>query len=409
MATFGWHDTTLETRAIEGSALAHGGSRPAAIGVAGRALDENRAILVERGRGLARPDGPILPESRSEIVVPIPGERRAWGLLVLGSEMPDGVTEADLAGATALAALVGSLVARAELLDETSREVHRLDALQRVAGDIGSKLDLDQILAGIVDHAMVLFAAERAAVFLRRPDGAIVSEVSRGLSATYLGSVRDLPRPSLGAAAVDSRQPMYAVHYADDPLGTAMRAAVIQEGFDTMCAAPFFDGDTLLGLLCVYHDRPHHWTADELDTIDAFAAQGSVAIKTAQNYAQMATWAAQLQSIQALGARLNRLGTAEEVGLAIVTELRDLIDYHNVRVYRIRDDELVPVAFQGQVGEYTIETGEMLRVPVGTGITGWVAEHARCPEPARCRRRIRGPRRSRARTKTWPSRCCWPR
>ena len=155
-----------------------------------------------------------------------------------------------------------------------------------------------------------------------------------------------------------------------------MRAAVIQEGFDTMCAAPFFDGDTLLGLLCVYHDRPHHWTADELDTIDAFAAQGSVAIKTAQNYAQMATWAAQLQSIQALGARLNRLGTAEEVGLAIVTELRDLIDYHNVRVYRIRDDELVPVAFQGQVGEYTIETGEMLRVPVGTGITGWVAEHA---------------------------------
>jgi diguanylate cyclase (GGDEF)-like protein len=46
-----------------------------------------------------------------------------------------------------------------------------------------------------------------------------------------------------------------------------------------------------------------------------------------------------------------------------------------VRVYRIRDDELIPVAFQGQVGEYTIETGDMLRVSVGTGITGWVAVH----------------------------------
>ena len=375
VAVLHWHDTTLETRAVEGSALGHGATRPAAAGLAGRALDENRAVLAERSRGLARPDGPILPESRSEIVAPIPGERRAWGVLVLASASPGGLTEADLLTATSLAGVVGSLVARAQLLEETSQQVHRLEALHRVAGDIGSKLDLDQILAGIVDHAMVLFAAERAAVFLRRPDGTIVAEVARGLSAAYLASVRDFPTPSLPAAAMAARRPLFAVHYADDPLGVAMRAAVIQEGFDTMCAAPFFDGDSLLGLLCVYHDRPHQWTADELETIGAFAAQGSVAIKTAQNYAQMATWAAQLQSIQALGTRLNRLGTAEEIGSAIAMELRDLIDYHNVRVYRIRDDELIPVAFRGQVGEYSIETGDMLRVPVGTGITGWVAVH----------------------------------
>jgi GAF domain-containing protein len=310
VAILQWHETTLETRAVEGSALAHGTSRPAAVGVSGRALDENRAILTERSRSLARPDGPVLPESRSEIVAPIPGERRAWGLLVVASEMADGLTDADLPTATSLAGVVGSLVARAQLLEETSQQVHRLEALHRVAGDIGSKLDVDQILAGIVDHAMVLFAAERAAVFLRRPDGTIVAEVARGLSAAYVASVRDFPVPSLPGAAMAARAPMFAIHYADDPLGAAMRAAVIQEGFDTMCAAPLFDGDNLLGLLCVYHDRPHQWTAEELDTIGAFAAQGSVAIKTAQNYAQMATWAAQLQSIQALGNRLNRLGTA---------------------------------------------------------------------------------------------------
>ncbi|MGH2511530.1 MAG: GAF domain-containing protein [Candidatus Limnocylindrales bacterium] len=375
VAVLHWRETSLEARAVEGSALAHGASRPAAIGIGGRVLDEDRTILVERGRSLARADGPILPESRVEIVAPIPGERRAWGLLVLASEMPDGLTEADLPTANSLAALVGSLVARADVLEETSRQVHRLDALRRVAGDIGSKLDLDQIMAGIVDHAMVLFSAERAAIFLRRADGTVVAEVARGLSAAYIGSVRDFPRPSLGAAAVEARAPRFAIHYADDPLGVTMRAAVVQEGFDTMCAAPFFDDDTLLGLLCLYHDRPHRWTSDELDTIDAFAAHGSVAIKTAQNYAQMATWAAQLQSIQALGARLNRLGTAEEIGSAIAMELHDLIDYHNVRVYRIHDDELIPVAFRGQVGEYSIETGEMLRVPVGTGVTGWVALH----------------------------------
>ena len=89
----------------------------------------------------------------------------------------------------------------------------------------------------------------------------------------------------------------------------------------------------------------------------------------------MATWAAQLQSIQQLGARLSRLSSVAEIGNAIATELRQLIDYHNVRVYRLIGSDLIPVAMQGQVGEYIDETPDQLRVALGEGITGWVAEH----------------------------------
>ena len=60
--------------------------------------------------------------------------------------------------------------------------------------------------------------------------------------------------------------------------------------------------------------------------------------------------------------------------MAIATELRQLIDFHNVRVYRVQGTDLVPVAMQGQVGEYVDETPDQLRVAIGEGITGWVAE-----------------------------------
>jgi len=50
-----------------------------------------------------------------------------------------------------------------------------------------------------------------------------------------------------------------------------------------------------------------------------------------------------------------------------------LIDYHNARVYRLVDTDLIPVAMQGQVGEYVDETPDQLRVKLGEGITGWVA------------------------------------
>ena len=38
-------------------------------------------------------------------------------------------------------------------------------------------------------------------------------------------------------------------------------------------------------------------------------------------------------------------------------------------------DDLVPVAWQGQIGEYLEETEDQLRLKMGQGITGWVAQH----------------------------------
>jgi len=151
---------------------------------------------------------------------------------------------------------------------------------------------------------------------------------------------------------------------------------VVQEGFDTICAAPLNDGADLLGLLIVYHDRPHAWADEELAALAGFAAQTATAIKNAQNYERMATWAAHLQSIQQLGARLARLTTESEIGAAIANELDQLIEYHNVRVYRLRPDGwMIPVAMRGLVGEFHDETPDQLRTRLGQGITGWVAEH----------------------------------
>ena len=104
----------------------------------------------------------------------------------------------------------------------------------------------------------------------------------------------------------------------------------------------------------------------------------------------MATWAAQLQSIQQLGARLSRLSSVAEIGHSIATELRQLIDYHNARVYRLSGRDLIPVAMLGQVGEYIDETPDQLRVTLGEGITGWVAAQPDRPEPRRCGRRPAG-------------------
>ncbi len=320
------------------------------------------------GRELA-----VLPGGHPEHAVPILVDGRPWGVLLAVAAGSDPFDPPATAFLVAAARAIATLVRTDRHADEVRHQLHRAEALRRVAGDIGSRLDLDQILAGLVDHAIVLFDGDRGAVFLTHANGEAIVEVSRNLSSGYLNSVRSIAPPSLPASAAAAARPLFSIGYADDPRAAATRAAVVQEGFDTICSAPLLAGDELLGLLNVYHDAPHRWSDDELDTMAALATQASVAIRTAQNYKQMATWAAQLQSIQQLGVRLSRLTSVGEIGHAIATELRQLIDYHNVRVYRLHGDDLIPVAMQGQVGEYVDETPEQLRVKVGQGITGWVA------------------------------------
>jgi diguanylate cyclase (GGDEF)-like protein/excisionase family DNA binding protein len=360
---------------------------PRGFGVVGRALDSapgtrskldgepSAGAVAVVGTPGERVTSAFLPGDFNELAVAIPGPNGPWGVLLMVADGDDGLGPTDTDLAAVLADAIGTIISVSRREEEVGHLLHRAEALRRVAGDIGSRLDLDRILTGLVDHAMVLFESDRAAVFMRHPDGTDQVEVSRNLSTGYLNAMRAVQTRSLPAAAIAARRPLFAVNYRDDPRGADARAAVVQEGYDTLCTAPLMDGTMLLGLLNVYHDTPHVWTTDELETIASLATQASVAIRTAQNFQQMATWTAQLQSIQQLGARLNHLSNVRDIGAAIATELRQLIDFHNVRVYRVQGTDLVPVAMQGQVGEYVDETPDQLRVAVGEGITGWVAEN----------------------------------
>ena len=68
----------------------------------------------------------------------------------------------DLEIARVAADALGAIVSGAQRADEVAHLLHRAEALRRVASDIGSRLDLDRILSGLVDHAMVLFEGDRA-------------------------------------------------------------------------------------------------------------------------------------------------------------------------------------------------------------------------------------------------------
>jgi diguanylate cyclase (GGDEF)-like protein len=83
---------------------------------------------------------------------------------------------------------------------------------------------------------------------------------------------------------------------------------------------------------------------------------------------------AHLKMLQSLAGKLNRLNDVRQIGEAIATELRLLIDYHNCRVVLRDGEELRPITFVGSYDSNISSAADAYTTKVGVGVTGRVAQ-----------------------------------
>ncbi len=348
-------------------------------GLAIRAVPSERNVMMlalESPEPLhARPGAvgpvPVLGLGTDELVVRIPGGETPWGVLVLAGAVQLGPDDGRRL-ATAIARTLGVIVRGAAVSEQAAGRLRRSEALRRVATDLASRLDVDDVVRDLGDHARVLFGADRVAVALHDGEGRVAIPASIGFSPAFLDLAREAEEQRVEQRAVPPRAPVQLLGGGARPVNP-LRAAAVQEGLDTLLAVPLVDGSELHGTVYLGHDHPFRWREVDLDAAETLAGDAAIAIRSARTFGRMAAWAAQLQAIQRLGARLSGLTTEHEIGHAIATELRQMIEYDNVRVYRVRDGTLVPVAWLGLSADYTDEKVDDLTVQVGRGITGWVA------------------------------------
>lgn len=307
-----------------------------------------------------------------QAALPFGGGHAQGGVLVLaGATQTHGPGE--LALLAAVAAQLDVAVALSSRMEDIRQHQKRAELLLSIEDGLSARLDPDQVLHQLVERSVEAFGAQRAAVFLATADGQLRATVTHNLSAEFCQVLEHATHRPLTAAALSERRVVTAINYSDDPRSIELRTAIRREGFNSIAVAPLAFDQESFGVLSLYHDERHDWSAADIALLERLARHAASVMRSAQDYSQMATWTAQLQSIQQLGARLTRLRSVAEIGQAICAELVQLIDTHNTRVYRVVDETVEPVAWRGQIGEYEAEDGDQLRLKVGEGITGWVA------------------------------------
>jgi len=311
--------------------------------------------------------------------IPLITRRNPIGFLLIDAPSVDRMPASFV---RAIATTVSTAIASSRLLARARRELRRARALRSVTKELTGTLELGSLLEDVVELTRTMFEADKAGLWLLDDDKEHPFQIAahHGLGDDFLAQVRTL---SVNAATIGSRaireRRSYAIRNADrDEASGLMREVYGAERIRTACLVPLIGGDRPLGLLGLYHQRDQPWPEEEVALLQAFADQAAIAIQNARLYRSVADQAARMRSIQDLSARLNRLTDVRAIAEAIVAQASTLADYHDIRVYQIDWDRRTcdPIAFTQERLEGDPDDAEsLLRVAVGEGFTGWVAEH----------------------------------
>ncbi len=333
--------------------------------------------------------GGILPATREmpaddvhragDVEVLLATRRGPVGLLIMDAPTADALGEQL---STSLVTVAATALAGARILGHARRELRRARVLSSVGRELSGELDPARVVEDIVERTRTLFGADRAGIWLFDNMPHPEALATRGLSDRFLARSAALTpeTPTIAVRAMRASTPQWSRNAHEDESIGAMRTAYAEEGIRTVCVVPLFSRGTTIGVLGLYDDTDRIWSPADLLLVQAFADQAAIAMQNARLYKSVAVQAARMRSIQDLSARLNRLTDVRSIGEAIVAEARTLAHYHDIRIYRVdRETGMCePIAFTREMLDSTAEDpASLLRVAIGEGFTGWVAEHGK--------------------------------
>jgi diguanylate cyclase (GGDEF)-like protein/excisionase family DNA binding protein len=267
--------------------------------------------------------------------------------------------------------------------------VHRLrsvgrggaDALRRLASELSGADALQPVLEEVLDNSERLFHADRLGLWLWHPTREYPLELvaSREFPEAIERRVRVSTRDSkLAGFEALRREQVIVYRDATDPgITPEMRELYAANDIASLCFVPAIFRGSPVALLVLYHSQPYDWTPEEEALAHSFGDTIATDIGNARLMASVEDLAARLRAIQDLSARLSGIQDVRGIGDTIVAEARSLIAFDTLRVYRVDHDTgwCEPIAFQGVFMGRTDPEPELLRVRIGEGLTGWVAEH----------------------------------
>ncbi len=348
-------------------------------GIVGHAAQTGREILTNNVRGEPRYRYvDLLPDTQSEMALPLKVNERVLGVLDVQSNQPDAFREDDLEVLRVLASNVALALEHARLVSDLGRRAARFSAVTDVSRAVASILDLDALLKEVVTiihhrfghpfvHLFLVDPVRRQLIF-RAGSG----QRSQVLEAQGLSYDLDDPHGIISWVA-RHRETVIANNAGQDPRYRPSHlppAAIYAE-----LAVPLRFGDQILGVLDIQDDRPVPFGDDDRLLFEALADSIAVAVRNANLY-RSERWRRQVaDSLREVAGLLTADVVLEDVLSAILGELENVLPCDLAAIWLLEDGDLCIAAARGIAADECMQD-------FSSETTSWLSEALASSGPA---------------------------
>jgi len=314
--------------------------------------------------------------ARSWLGVPLLAQGEAIGALIVQDlENEHSFDENDLNFMIAIANQVAGVIYNARVLEESKRTALQFETAAEIARDISSSLHLDELLEKAVNLIRSRFNFYHASVFLKDTSGeyVVIREATGepGAQLKRTGFKLGVGSKSIvgyvagkGEALIVNDTTRDATYYAN-PLLPDTRAEA---------ALPLRVGDRVVGVLDVQSKTPYAFNEDNLRTLQILADQLGIAVVNTELFAETQEHLAQHRLLHHITTSAASGSTLEEALESAVSGLQVTLGGDRVTIL-LTDRDKKYLEVKAAVG-YAPDIYEV-KIPIGSGITGWAAAHRR--------------------------------
>jgi GAF domain-containing protein len=278
----------------------------------GTAISQHRAIIaLDVGEEPVRFDNPFLPETRSEMALPLLVGGQVIGALTVQSVKEAAFSDDDITALQAMADQLAIAINNARLHDEnrhllarSERRARLLEAASQVGHSVTSILDLDELLSKTVDIICDAYGFYFSCVYLldRSNEWLLLSAAHGEAGKEMLAKKHRLlvGGQSMNGTVAIQRKARIALDVDQDPVH--MKNPLLPHTRSEM-VMPLLVGNDIIGTLAVQSTEPAAFGEDDITALQTMADQLAIAINNARL----------LQDLKATHAELVRTKTFEAI------------------------------------------------------------------------------------------------
>jgi GAF domain-containing protein len=314
--------------------------------------------------------------AKSWLGVPLLAQGEAIGAIIVQDlENEHSFGDDDLRFLSAVANQVSGPIFNARILNESRRTALQFETAAEISRDISSSLNLDELLQKAVNLIRSRFDYYHAAVFLKDTSGeyVIIREATgeAGAQMKRAGYKLGVGSKSMigfvagkGEALIVNDTTRDVTYYANPLLPDTRAEATI----------PLKIGDRIVGVLDVQSTVSYSFSEDNVKTLQILADQLAIAVVNSELFAETQEHLAQHRLLHHITTTAASGTTLDEALQSAVNGLQVTLGGDRVSIL-LADREKKMLEVKAAVG-YAPEVYD-LKVPVGSGITGWAAAHRR--------------------------------